>query len=207
MEQAPAGYRYFQADLSNPQEAARLVQEAGPVDILVNNAGVGSVTGFLETTAEQWEQTLAVNLSSVFYASQAALPSMLERGWGRIINIGSVHSLVAAPNKAAYVASKFGLLGLTKSIALEVASRGVTVNLICPGYVRTPLIEGRIAAESARLGMSPEDWITQVLLKNQPTGKLVAPEEIAGTVAFLCSSAADSMTGHEIVLDGGWSAA
>lgn len=201
---------YVGADLSQAAEVSRLMHDAkekfGPVDILVNNAGIGKVESLEETTQKDWEKTIAINLSAAFYTSQAAVPDMKDKGWGRIINVGSVHSLVAAANKAAYTASKFGVMGLTKAIALEVAENGITANLVCPGYVRTALIENRIKTESARLGMTEDQWIKEVLLKEQPDKRLVTVEEVADTVAFLCSPGAASMTGHEIALDGGWSA-
>jgi 3-hydroxybutyrate dehydrogenase len=201
---------YFGTDLTKPEAItdmmAQIKKQLGPVDILVNNAGIGKVASMEQLTRKDWDDTIAVNLSATFHTCQAAIPDMKEKGWGRIVNIGSVHSLVAASNKAAYTASKFGVLGLTKEIALETAENGITANVVCPGYVKTPMIEGRIKTESAKLGMTEDQWVKEVMLKEQPTKKFVTVEEIADTVAFLCSPSARSMTGHEVVLDGGWTA-
>ncbi len=201
---------YLPADVSKPEAITDLFQQIkqkfGPVDILVNNAGIGKVTPFMQMTAADWDKTMAVNLSAAFHTMQAAIPDMQSRGWGRIINIGSAHSLVGAAGKSAYVASKFGLLGLTKAVALEVAEAGITCNVVCPGYVKTPMVEGRIKEEAAKAGVSEEKWAHDVMLAEQPTHRFVSTEEIAATVAFLCSPGAASMTGAAVTLDGGWTA-
>lgn len=209
-EQCHTDVAYIGADLSDPKAIDSMMHQVhdqfGSVDILVNNAGIGKVKPIEDVTTGEWDKTIAINLSASFHTMQSAIPEMKEKGWGRIINIGSVHSLVAAANKTAYTASKFGLMGLTKAVALECAENGITANVVCPGYVRTPLIEGRIQSESQRLGMTEDQWIKEVLLKEQSDKRLVGVDEVADTVAFLCSDGAKSMTGHEVALDGGWSA-
>ena len=153
-----------------------------------------------------WEDRVAINLSAVFHATRAVIEGMTNRGWGRIVNVASAHGLIASPFKGAYVAAKHGVLGFTKVTALEAAESGVTANAVCPGYVRTPLVEAQIAAQAAAHGISQADVTRDVFLKEQPTKRFATVEEVAGTVAFLCSPAAASITGTSIAVDGGWTA-
>lgn len=199
---------YSPADMSKPAEIRAMVADAiaafGGLDIVVNNAGVQHVAAVAEFPEDKWDLLLAVNLSAAFHVIKAAVPGMQARGWGRIVNTASVLGLVAAPHKPAYVASKHGIIGLTKSVALEVAPFGITCNAICPGTVHTPLIDRQIAQQAAVTGL-PEDRVLQtVFLDRMPTGRLIAPEEIAATVAFLCSDGATSITGTTIAIDGGY---
>ena len=198
------------ADLSMPDKICEMVAFArdvlGPIDILVNNAGIQHVAPVTEFPNAKWEAILAVNLSSAFYATKAVLPEMLERGFGRIINIASAHGLVASPFKSAYVAAKHGVVGLTKTVALESARMGVTCNAICPGYVWTPLVEKQIADQARAHMMSPEQVITDVLLTSQPNRKFASVEEIGALTAFLCGEHGASITGAALSVDGGWTA-
>jgi len=198
------------ADMSQPDQIEAMVREAeaahGGVDVLVNNAGIQHVSPVDEFPPAKWEQILAINLSSNFYTVRAALPGMKQRGWGRIVNIASAHGLVASPFKSAYVAAKHGVLGLTKSVALEVAETAITCNAICPGYVKTPLVEGQIR-DQARAHQMPEDQVVRdVILASQPNKRFVATSALADLVLFLCSPAADAITGAALPVDGGWTA-
>jgi 3-hydroxybutyrate dehydrogenase len=199
-----------QADVADPGSCRSLIEsvidEAGRLDILVNNAGVQFVSPLVDFPDDRWEYLVRVLLIGPFHLTKAALPGMLDRGWGRIVNIGSVHSLVASPNKSAYIAAKHGLLGLTRATAVEVASRGVTVNLVAPTYVRTPLVEHQIAGQAASLGIPEQDVVSKVMLEPMPLGRLLEPSEVAGYVRFLCSDAAAGITGSAQVIDGGWTA-
>jgi 3-hydroxybutyrate dehydrogenase len=201
---------YSGADVSKPGEVAAMVQDAqalfGALDILVNNAGIQHVAAVDEFPAEKWEQIVAINLSSNFYAIRAALPGMKRRDWGRIINIASAHGLVASPFKAAYVAAKHGVVGLTKVVALEVAETAITCNAICPGYVKTPLVDGQIKNQAAAHNMSQEQVIRDVILASQPTKRFIEVDEVGELVLFLCSPAAASITGIALPIDGGWTA-
>ena len=201
---------FVAADLTHPEEAVRLVDEAvrqlGPIDILVNNAGVQHVAPIEAFPAEKWDQILALNLSAAFHAIKAVVPSMKAAGWGRIVNVASAHSLVASPMKSAYVSAKHGLYGLTKTVALEVAEHGITVNALCPGYVMTPLVEKQIPDTARSRGMSEEEVVREVLLKAQPTKRFVTVEEVAAAAAFLVSDGARSITGIALPIDGGWTA-
>jgi 3-hydroxybutyrate dehydrogenase len=179
----------------------------GGVDILVNNAGVQFVAPIEDFPAEKWDQIIAINLSAAFHAMRAAVPGMKAAGWGRIISTASAHSLVASPFKAAYVAAKHGIAGLTKTVALELAAHGVTVNCISPGYVWTPLVENQIPATMAARGFTRDQVINEVLLAAQPTKQFVTPEEVADFVVFLTSDAAKQITGANLSMDGGWTAA
>jgi 3-hydroxybutyrate dehydrogenase len=202
---------YDGADMARPAEIGRLVENAtdhfGGIDILVNNAGIQNVQPVEEFDPEKWDAIIAINMSSSFHTVRAALPGMKARGWGRIINISSSHGLVASPFKSAYVTAKHGVLGFTKTIALETAEAGVTCNAICPGYVLTPLVENQIADTAKARGISAEEVVRNVLLAAQWTKKFVTVEQIAGTVLFLCSDAAENITGIALPIDGGWTAA
>ena len=198
------------ADMGKPAEIAAMVALAertfGSVDVLVNNAGIQFVSPIEDFPGEKWEQILAINLSSAFYAMQAAIPGMKARGWGRIVNTASAHSLVASPFKSAYVAAKHGIAGLTKTAALELATHGITVNCISPGYVWTPLVESQIPDTMKARGMTKEQVIEEVLLKAQPTKEFVTVDQVAALAIFLCSDAASQMTGANLAMDGGWTA-
>ena len=201
---------YASADVSNISEIQQMVEDTlvkfKSIDIIVNNAGVQFVAPVVDFPQEQWDKIIDLNLTSAFKMIKSTLPSMLSKNWGRIINIASAHGLVASPYKSAYVAAKHGLVGLTKSVALEVAETNVTCNAICPGYVRTPLIDKQIA-EQAKIHHMPEaQVIKEVILKTQPNNKFIKAEDIAQMVVFLCSTAGDSMTGEIISMDGGWTA-
>ena len=202
--------RYSGADMSKPAEIGAMVHEAeaafGAVDILVNNAGIQFVSPVEDFPAEKWEQIIAINLSSAFYAMQAAIPGMKQRGWGRIINTASAHSIVASPFKSAYVAAKHGIAGLSKAAALELAPHKITVNCISPGYVWTPLVEAQIPDTMKARGLSKEQVIDEVLLKAQPTKEFVTVDQVAALALFLCSDAASQMTGANLSMDGGWTA-
>ena len=204
------GVRVFHsgADMSRPAEIATLVRTAetafGRVDILVNNAGIQHVAPIAAFPDEQWDRIIAINLSASFHATKAALAGMQARGTGRIINIASVHGLVASPFKGAYVAAKHGLIGLTKTVALEVATSGITCNAICPGFVRTPLVENQLAELAHAHAMSEDEVVREVVLASQPTKRFVDVAEIGQLVVFLCSPAAASITGASLPIDGAW---
>jgi 3-hydroxybutyrate dehydrogenase len=185
---------------------ARIERQVGPIDILVNNAGIQHVEAIETFPPEKWDQIIAINLSAAFHTTSAAIPGMKARGWGRIINIASAHGLVASPFKSAYVAAKHGIVGLTKTAALETAENGITVNAICPGYVLTPLVQKQIPETAQARGISEEDVIKTVILHAQPTHKFVGVDEIAALALFLCSPGATSITGAALSIDGGWTA-
>jgi 3-hydroxybutyrate dehydrogenase len=201
---------YCSADLADPSQVGDLVtvaeREFGAVDILVNNAGIQHVAAVDAFPPAMWEKVIAVNLSSAFYAIRAALPGMKQRNWGRIVNIASAHGLVASPFKSAYVAAKHGMLGLTKTVALETAETGITCNAICPGYVRTPLVEGQIEDQAKVHKLSHEQVIRDVILAAQPSKRFVEPDEIGALTVLLCSDAGRSITGAALPVDGGWTA-
>jgi 3-hydroxybutyrate dehydrogenase len=202
---------YSGADMTKPDQIAAMIAQAettfGAVDVLVNNAGIQFVSPVEAFPAEKWDQIIAINLSSAFHAIHAAVPGMKTRGWGRIISTASAHSLVGSPFKSAYVAAKHGIAGLTKSIALELATHGITVNCISPGYVWTPLVESQIPDTMKARNMTRDQVINDVLLAAQPTKQFVTPEEVAAVVVFMCSDAAKQMTGANVSVDGGWTAA
>jgi 3-hydroxybutyrate dehydrogenase len=202
--------RHSPADMSKPAAITAMVREAeetfGSVDVLVNNAGIQFVSPIEEFPPEKWEQIIAINLSSAFHAMHAAIPGMKARGWGRIINTASAHSLVASPFKSAYVAAKHGIAGLSKTAALELAPHRITVNCISPGYVWTPLVEAQIPDTMKARGLSKEQVIEDVLLKAQPTKEFVTVDQVAALAVFLCSDAASQITGANISMDGGWTA-
>jgi 3-hydroxybutyrate dehydrogenase len=201
-----AEIRYIKADMSRPDECRALVEAAGGCDILVNNAGIQHVARIEEFPIEKWDAIIAINLSSAFHTSAAALPGMYARGWGRVINIASAHGLTASPYKSAYVAAKHGIVGLTKTTALEAAGKGVTCNAICPGYVLTPIVEKQIPDQMTTHNMDRETVIRQVMLSRQPSGDFATVEQMGGTAVFLCSDAAAQITGTTISVDGGWTA-
>ena len=199
---------YSGADMRKPEEIAAMIAETesriAPVDILVNNAGIQHVSPVESFPLEKWDEIIAINLNAVFHASRAVLGGMKARGWGRIINTGSAHALVASPFKSAYVAAKHGVAGLTKVVALEAAEHGVTCNSICPGYVWTPLVEKQIADQCKVHGKSRDEVIRDILLAPQPTRRFVTVEEVGAIAVFLASDAAQSITGTAISVDGGW---
>ena len=201
--------KYVKADMAKPEDCRGLVEAAaalGPVQILVNNAGIQHVARIEEFPAEKWDAIIAVNLSSAFHTTAAAVPGMRAAGWGRIVNIASAHGLTASPYKSAYIAAKHGLLGLTKTVALELAEEGATCNAICPGYVRTPLVEGQIADQMRAHGIGRDEVIRNVMLQRQPTKQFVKVEDIGAMTVFLCSDAAAQITGTALSVDGGWTA-
>ncbi len=202
---------YSGADMSKGDQTEAMVTDAikqlGAVDILVNNAGIQFVSPVEEFPPEKWEQILAINLSSAFYASRAAIPGMKAKKWGRIINTASAHALIASPFKSAYVAAKHGIAGFTKTVALETATFGITANAICPGYVWTPLVEKQIPDTMAARGLTREQVINDVLLHAQPTKQFVTVDEVAALAVYLAGDMARSITGAIISIDGGWTAA
>ncbi|HQU67575.1 MAG TPA: 3-hydroxybutyrate dehydrogenase [Albidovulum sp.] len=198
--------RYIQADMSKGEECRALIEKAGGCDILVNNAGIQHVAPIDEFPVEKWNAIIAINLTSAFHTTAAALPGMKKKGWGRIVNIASAHGLTASPFKSAYVAAKHGVVGLTKTVALEVAGKGITANAICPGYVLTPLVEAQIPDQMKAHNMDRETVIREVMLDRQPSRQFATVEEIGGTTVFLCSDAAAQITGTTISVDGGWTA-
>lgn len=204
------GVIYHGADMTRPGEIADLIETAartfGSVDVLVNNAGIQHVEKIEDFPIEKWDQIIAINLSSAFHTMRAAIPLMKEKRKGRIINIASAHGLVASPFKGAYVAAKHGIMGLTKTAALELAEFGITVNAICPGYVLTPLVEKQIPDTARARGISEEQVKSDVMLKFQPTKDFVSVEEVAAAALFLASDEARQITGTHISIDGGWTA-
>jgi 3-hydroxybutyrate dehydrogenase len=201
---------YSPADMSKPAEIAAMVAQAarelGAVDILVNNAGIQHVAPVEEFPLDKWDAVIAINLSAAFHAVRAALPHMKARKWGRIINIASTHGLVASTHKAAYVAAKHGILGLTKVVALETATSGITCNAICPGWVLTPLVQKQIDERAAREGTSIEKARVELLREKQPSLEFATPEQIGAAALFLCSPAAAQIRGIALPVDGGWTA-
>lgn len=199
------------ADMTKPDEIEAMVQNAvtrfGAVDVLVNNAGIQTVSPVEDFPKDRWDQIIAINMNSSFHTIRAAVPAMKEKGWGRIINLASAHGLVASPFKSAYVTAKHGVVGMTKTVALEVAEEGITCNAICPGYVLTPLVERQIPDTAKARGITEEEVKRDVLLAAQWTKKFVTVEQLAGVALFLCSDAAENITGIALPVDGGWTAA
>ena len=198
--------RYIPADMSKSADCRALVEQAGGCDILVNNAGIQFVAPVDEFPVERWDAIIAINLSSAFHTTAVALPGMRAKGWGRVVNIASAHGLTASPFKSAYIAAKHGVVGLSKTVALECAGQGITCNAICPGYVLTPLVEAQIPGQMQVHGMGRDEVVKKVMLARQPSGEFATVEQIGGTVAFLCSDAAAQITGTTISVDGGWTA-
>ncbi|KQN94305.1 3-hydroxybutyrate dehydrogenase [Sphingomonas sp. Leaf231] len=202
---------YDAADMTDPAAIATMVARAhsawGGPDILINNAGIQHVCGVADFPVGKWDAIIAINLSSAFHAMRAAIPHMRARGWGRIVSTASAHSQVASPNKSAYVAAKHGLVGLTKTVALETATDGITANCISPGYVWTPLVEKQIPDTMTARGLTREQVIDDVLLAAQPTKEFVTPEQVAALALFLCRDEAKAITGANLSVDGGWTAA
>ncbi|MEO1139097.1 MAG: 3-hydroxybutyrate dehydrogenase [Pseudomonadota bacterium] len=201
-----AEVEFIAADMADPAACHALVEKAGGCDILVNNAGIQHVAGIPDFPVEKWNAIIAINMSSAFHTTAAALPHMRKRGWGRVVNIASAHGLTASPYKAAYVAAKHGVVGLTKVTALETAEEPITANAICPGYVMTPLVEKQIPDTMEKYNMSREDVIRNVILERQPSKQMASVEQMGGTTVFLCSPHADQITGTTISVDGGWTA-
>jgi 3-hydroxybutyrate dehydrogenase len=204
--EAELGARHIDADLTDPQAIAAMMEQAGAIDILVNNAGMQHVAPIEDFPPEKWDLIVALNLSAVFHATRLALPAMKAKGWGRIISTASAHSLVASPNKAPYVATKHGVAGFTKAVALETARSGVTVNCISPGYVWTSLVENQIPDTMKARGLTREQVMNDVLLAAQPTKQFVTPEQVGALALFLCRDEASAITGANISMDGGWTA-
>ncbi len=201
---------YSGADISKPEQIAAMVAEAakahGSVDILVNNAGIQHTAAVEDFPDERWDAIIAINLSAVFHGMKAAIPGMKAKGWGRIINVASAHGLVASPQKAAYVAAKHGVLGLTKVAAIELANAGITVTAICPGWVLTPLVEKQLHARAEKEGKTLEQMTHDLVAEKQPMVKFTTPEQVGGLALFLCSDAAATITGVPLSIDGGWTA-
>jgi 3-hydroxybutyrate dehydrogenase len=201
---------YDGADMSKPAEIARMVKDAeaqfGAIDILVNNAGIQFVSPIEEFPEERWDAVIAINLSSAFHTTKAALPAMRGKGWGRVINIASAHGLAASANKSAYVAAKHGIVGLTKVTALETGGSGITCNAICPGWVLTPLVKKQIENRAAASGRSYEEEKLDLVAEKTPSKDFSTPEQIGGLAVFLCSASADQITGAPLSIDGGWMA-
>lgn len=205
-DETGVGARYIQADMSKGQECRDLIAQAGVCDILINNAGIQHVAPIDQFPVEKWDAIIAINMNSTFHTMAAALPMMRKAGWGRVVNIASAHGLTASPFKAAYVAAKHGVVGMTKTVALETAEEPITANAICPGYVLTPLVEAQIPDTMEKYGMDREEVIKKVMLERQPSREFATVEQLGGTAVFLCSDAAAQITGTTISVDGGWTA-
>jgi len=198
--------RYIQADMSKGEQCRELIEKAGKCDILINNAGIQHIAAIEEFPIGKWDAIIAINMSSAFHTSAVAVPMMRKSGWGRVINVASAHGLTASPYKSAYVTAKHGVVGLTKTIALETAQDPITANTICPGYVLTPIVEKQIPDTMKEYNMTREEVIQNVMLKRQPSKEFATTEQMGGTAVFLCSDAAAQITGTSISVDGGWTA-
>ncbi|MEC9102443.1 MAG: 3-hydroxybutyrate dehydrogenase, partial [Pseudomonadota bacterium] len=198
---------YIQADMSKGEDARALIEKAGACDILVNNAGIQHVAPIDEFPVDKWNAIIAINMSSAFHTTAAALPMMRKAGWGRVINVASAHGLRASPFKSAYVTAKHGIVGMTKTVALETAQEAITCNAICPGYVLTPLVEAQIPDTAKEYDMSEDEVIEKVILAKQPSKEFVTVEQLGDMALFLASDAAAQLTGQAIAMDGGWTAA
>ncbi|MEL6690121.1 MAG: 3-hydroxybutyrate dehydrogenase [Pseudomonadota bacterium] len=198
--------RYIQADLSNGEAARALIEKAGTCDVLINNAGIQHVSPIDEFPVAKWDAIIAIMLSSAFHTTASALPMMRAAGWGRVINLASAHGLTASPYKSAYVAAKHGVVGMTKVVALETAQEPITANAICPGYVKTPLVEAQIPDTAKKYNMTEEEVIQKVILERQPSKEFATTDQLGGVAAFLCSDDAAQITGTTISVDGGWTA-
>lgn len=198
------------ADMREPEQVEKMIREAinhfDGLDILINNAGIQHVSPIESFPVDKWDDIIAINLSSAFHTMRTALPTMVDAGWGRVVNIASTHALVASPFKSAYVAAKHALAGLTKTVALEMAEKNITVNAVAPGYVKTPLVTGQITATAMARGISEEEVVRDVMLLAQPTKTLVTVKQVAALVLFLCTQQASAITGSIIPIDGGWTA-
>ncbi|WP_372885784.1 3-hydroxybutyrate dehydrogenase [Shimia sp.] len=198
--------RYIRADMSKGAECRALIEQAGGCQILVNNAGIQHVAPIDEFPQDKWDAIIAINMNSAFHTMAAALPHMRRAGWGRIVNVASAHGLTASPYKSAYIAAKHGVVGMSKTVALETAEEAITCNAICPGYVLTPLVEAQIPDTMKEYDMSRDEVVRNVMLARQPSKEFATVEQIGGTAVFLCSDAAAQITGTTISVDGGWTA-
>ncbi|MGR3616519.1 MAG: 3-hydroxybutyrate dehydrogenase [Paracoccaceae bacterium] len=205
-EEFGVGARYIKADMSRGEECRDLIAKAEACDILVNNAGIQHVAPIDQFPVDKWDAIIAINMNSVFHTMAAALPMMRARGWGRVVNIASAHGLTASPFKSAYITAKHGVVGMSKTVALETAQEPITCNAICPGYVLTPLVEAQIPDTMKEYGMDRETVVKEVMLARQPSKEFATVEQLGGTTVFLCSDAAAQITGTTISVDGGWTA-
>lgn len=198
--------RYIAADMSKPDQCRKLIEEAGACDILVNNAGIQHVAPVEDFPTDKWDAIIAINMSSAFHTTAVALPMMRKSGWGRVVNIASAHGLRASPYKSAYVTAKHGVIGLTKTVALETAGQGITCNAVCPGYVLTPIVEKQLPDQMKTHKMDRETVMREVILAKQPSKQFATIAQVAGIALFLCGPSADQITGTTISADGGWTA-
>lgn len=205
-DETGVGVRYIKADMSKGDACRSLIEKAGVCDILVNNAGIQHVAPMPEFPVEKWDAIIAINMSSAFHTTAAALPLMRAAGWGRVINIASAHGLTASPYKSAYVTAKHGVVGMTKVAALETAREPITANAICPGYVLTPLVESQIPDTAKEYDMTEEEAVEKIILDRQPSKEFATVEQLGGLAVFLCSDAAAQITGTSLSMDGGWTA-
>ena len=205
-DQTGVSARYIKADMSKGDECRQLIRDSAKCDILVNNAGIQHVAPIDEFPVEKWDAIIAINMNSAFHTTAAALPVMRAAGWGRVVNIASAHGLTASPYKAAYIAAKHGVVGMTKTVALETAQEAITANAICPGYVLTPLVEAQIPDTAKKYDMTEEEVKKKVILERQPSKEFATVEQLGNTTVFLCSDAAAQITGTTISVDGGWTA-